>query len=215
MSGFNIANFTSHLNANGILRNNKFFVRMPYPVGFSGNSDLKNTARYVELWCDSSNLPGVSLQTTQIRRYGYGVTEKRPSSSSFNNVSMTFMGDSKGAMHSFFYNWIKMIHNFDVRDGDLKNLKSNGTGSSRSYELAYKDNYITDISIHVFKENTDEIIKVVLRDAYPTDMGDIQLNWNDTNDYMKIPVAFTYTDWYSESVSVSSANMGSTVIGPQ
>lgn len=214
MSGFNIANFTSHLNANGILRNNKFFVRMPYPIGFNGNSDLKNTARYVELWCDSSNLPGVSLQTTQIRRYGYGVTEKRPVSASFNNVSMTFMGDSKGAMHSFFYNWINMIHNFDVRDGDMKNFKSRGTGSSRSYELAYKDNYITDISIHVFKENTDEIIKVVLRDAYPTDMGDIQLNWNDTNDYMKIPVAFTYTDWYTENVS--SSNMDSTVkIGPQ
>lgn len=213
MAGFNIASFTSHLNANGILRNNKFFVRIPYPIGFQGNSDLKNSARYIELWCDSTNLPGVSMQTTQVRRYGYGVAEKRPVSPSFNNVSMTFMGDSRGAMHSFFYNWLNMIHNFDVRDGDFSNFKSNGTGSSRSYELAYKNNYITDITIHVFKENTDEVIKLVLRQAFPTDLGDIQLNWNDTNDYMRIPVAFTYSDWYAENVS--SNNTDSFRIGPQ
>jgi hypothetical protein len=66
----------------------------------------------------------------------------------------------------------------------------------RSYELAYKDDYAVDIRISVFKENTEEVIKIVLRQAFPTDIGDIQLNWNDTNDYMRIPVSFTYTDWY-------------------
>jgi hypothetical protein len=91
-----------------------------------------------------------------------------------------------------------MINNFDVRDGDYRNKKSNGTGSARAYELAYKKDYITDISIHVFKENTSEVLHLVLRQAFPTDLGDIQLNWNDTNDYMKIPVSFSYTDWYME-----------------
>jgi hypothetical protein len=65
-------------------------------------------------------------------------------------------------------------------------------------ELAYKDDYAVDIKISVFKENTEEVIKIVLRQAFPTDIGDIQLNWNDTNDYMRIPVSFTYTDWYTE-----------------
>jgi len=196
MSGFNIANFTSHLNANGVLRNNKFFVRMSYPIGFDGNNDLTNTSRYIELWCDSTNLPGVSMQTTQFRRYGYGVTEKRPVAPSFNNVSMTFMGDSKGAMHSFFHSWMKLINNYNLADGNLSNYKD--YSGHRSYELAYKNDYTSDITISVFKENTDRVITIVLRKAFPTDIGDIQLNWNDTNDYMKIPVSFSYTDWYTE-----------------
>jgi hypothetical protein len=196
MAGFNIANFTSHINANGIMRNNKFLVRMSYPIGIDGKSDLTNTSRYIELWCDSANLPGVSMQTTQFRRYGYGVAEKRPVAPSFNNVSMTFMGDSKGSIHSYFHNWMKLINNYNLSDGNLNNYKD--YGGHRSYELAYKDDYAVDIRISVFKENTEEVIKIVLRQAFPTDIGDIQLNWNDTNDYMRIPVSFTYTDWYTE-----------------
>lgn len=197
MAGFNIREFTSHIHSNGVMRNNKFLVRMPYPIGFAGKSELTNTSRYMELWCDSVNIPGISMQTTQIRRYGYGVTETRPITPSFNRVTMTMMGDSKGANHSYFYNWMKLINNFDVRTGDMSRYSTGLIAGQKAYELAYKDEYAVDVEISVFNDASSEVAKIVLRDAYPIDLGDIQLNWNDTNDYMRIPVTLVYTDWYS------------------
>lgn len=199
MSGFNISNFIAGVSKNGIMRNNKFLVRMTYPAGFVGRSDLINSIRNLEFWCDSAVIPGVSMQTTQIRRYGYGVAEKRPVTPAFNNVSLTFISDGKGEMHKYFHNWMMSINNYNLSDGDLSNYKSSRSGG-RTYELAYKDSYVSNITISVFDETQKEIVKVILRDAFPTDLGDIQLNWNDTNDFARIPVSFAYTDWYYDKI---------------
>lgn len=196
MAGFNIRDFTSHINANGLMRTNKFLVRMPYPIGFDGIPGLTEASRYIELWCESASIPGVSIRVTDSRRHGYGPTEKFGSVAEFANVQMTFMSDKNGKMHNFFHTWTKLISNHDARLNDYTRVS--GIKGQRPYEISYKNDYVSDIEILVFDDNGKERMKVFLRDAFPTAVGDIQLNWNDTNDFARIPVSFTFTDFYVE-----------------
>lgn len=201
MAGFNIRDFTTNIDKKGgLMRNNKFLVRIPYPLGFDTSSVLKNNSRMIELFCDSTSLPGVTINTTEVRRHGYGPVEKFGFAPLFNNLQMTFISDKQGAMHNFFYNWTKIITNYDVRYGDFNsfNLQIPSTEDQRAYEISYKSTYISDVEIVVFDENGAETMKVVLRNAYPTAVGDIQMNWNDTNDFVRIPVSFTFTDFHIE-----------------
>ena len=82
-AGFNISTFRSVVNKSGVMRNNKFLARIPMPYGMTfartgGKSRLQEASRYLEVWCESTNIPGVSLATNGIRRYGYGNVEKKP-----------------------------------------------------------------------------------------------------------------------------------------
>lgn len=206
--GFNVNNFRAELSKKGVMKNNKFFVRMYSPRGFSnsGNRDAallaSDTVRFLEFWCEGTNIPGVSLSTTEIRRYGYGAMEKKPYVTLSNDITMSFIGDAKGIIWAYFQNWIKLIVNYDMRNGI-----TGSTGILRNqkpFELAYKDDYAVDIHISVFDDVGNESIHVVLRDAYPTFVGDIQLNWGDTNSLMRVPVTFSFFDWYNEKLTLAN-----------
>lgn len=195
MVGFNINNFISNINANGIMRNNKFLVRIPAPAGFTSQNVLFETGRYLELWCDSANLPAAMLGTTTVRRYGYGHEETRPTTIQNSPMNLTFIADGRGAIWSFFQQWIRLIYNYDLSNGVYK---SNGVMSRQApMDLAYKSDYAVDVEIFVFDETGKQIISVMLREAYPVALGDVQLNWGDTNSIAKIPTSFTYFDWFN------------------
>lgn len=203
---FNVNGFRSEINKqNGILKNNKFYVRMPVPRGLftSPVSNLsKNVSRMLEFWCEGVNVPGVSLQTTEVRRYGYGTIEKKPYVSLNNDITLSFIGDGKGEIWTYFQQWMRLIVNYDVRNGI--NGQTGLVSGQMPFELSYKDQYGVDATVHVFDDQGNETIRVVLRDAYPIFIGDIQLNWQDTNSLMRIPVTFTVYDWYNDLISASA-----------
>jgi hypothetical protein len=195
MAGFNIDNFISSINANGVMRNNKFLVRIQIPTGFVNQSKLAITSNYLELWCDSVNLPNASLGMATVRRYGYGHEEVRPTHIQNNTVNMTFISDGRAAIWTFFQQWIKLIYNYDLSNGVYK---SNGVMRNQNpMDLAYKSDYAVDIEIFVFDDTGGQLLSIMLREAYPIDLGAVQLNWNDTNNIAKIPMSFTYFDWFN------------------
>lgn len=178
-------------------------VQFPLPIGMRGNekeSELISTNRDLEFWCEGTNIPGIGLATHPVLRYGYGAVEKKPASPSFNDVNFSIIGDGKADNWTFFKSWISMINNFDLRNGinpDTVNTKIAGKSQS-PYELAYKYEYASDVNILVFDDTGKSTFDIILRDAYPIFLGDIQLNWSDNNTIMKIPVSFTFQDWYSQ-----------------
>lgn len=207
--GFDVNSFRSQVNKTGILKNNKFFVRMYAPRGMmrSNNAPAKqlasDTVRILEFWCEGANIPGVSLNVNEIRRYGYGNIEKKPYVSQNNDVTMSFIGDANGSIWSYFQQWMRLIVNYDMRNGIFAS-----TGilqGQKPFELAYKEDYAVDIHISVFDDLGNESIHVVLRESYPIFVGDIQLNWGDTNSFMRVPVTFAVYDWYNEKVSLANA----------
>ena len=174
------------------MRNNKFLVRIPTPNGFASQRVLNETGKYLELWCESANLPSAGLGSESVRRYGYGHTEKRPTKIEISDISLTFISDGRAAIWTFFQQWIKLIYNYDLSSGLLK---TNGvTTNMNAMDISYKTDYAVDIEIFVFSETGDQLLSIMLREAYPHSLGDVQLNWADTNNIAKIPVSFTFFD---------------------
>lgn len=203
--GFNLNTFRSNLNKNnGLLKNNKFMVRMYAPQGFKNSraQELNETARFMEFWCESANIPGVSLNVNEVRRYGYGTIEKKPYASLNNDINMSFLGDAKGAIWTYFQQWLRLIVNYDMRRGIF--AETGMMPGQSPFLMSYKDDYAVDIYLYVFDDRNNEIFRIVLRDAYPIFVGDVQLNWGDTNSLMRIPVTFTVYDWYNDKIEITS-----------
>ncbi len=69
----------------GLTKSSKFLVRIIPPRSLFGLG-----GRYLEFLCDSTNLPGLSWQTDEIKMAGYGNIEKRP----YGSVSVISIADA-------------------------------------------------------------------------------------------------------------------------
>lgn len=205
-AGFNINGFRSVVGARGVARPNKFLVRLYMPNGLLTSSDQMQvnmeSVRFMEFWADSASVPSMGLQLENVRRYGYGVAEKRPSGAIFTDISIQFMFDEASNNWQFFYDWLKMIYNTDMGQGvntQTGLVNAEGKGALVAYEpfqVAYRSEYITDMEIKLYNQMGDNIRTFVLREAFPIGMGGMQLDWADMNSYLRIPVQFAFTDWY-------------------
>lgn len=206
---FNINNFKSNINDYGTLRSAHVAVYIFFDnrFGFSvPNSSFAGMLQDLHFMGEATNIPGVSLATTEIRRHGYGVIEKKPYVPIFTDINVVFRSDKKGELYYFFQTWMKMIVNFDGR-ASINSVTGVLPGQSL-YEVAYKENYSATIAIYVMDNQGNEPLQIMLTEAYPIFLGEIPLAWQATNDYVKIPVRFTFKDWYLErKFAVSPANL--------
>ena len=60
MSTFNIDNFRTEINRSGIAKSNRFELQILPPASLQSFS---NESRLVNLYCDITNLPGMSIAT--------------------------------------------------------------------------------------------------------------------------------------------------------
>jgi hypothetical protein len=95
----------------------------------------------------------------------------------------------------FFFNWINTIVNLESK-GQSRFKETNSKGYS-PYEVGYKDEYCTDIKIHMMRETgvNDIAMSAHLYRAFPRALPGFDLNWGN-DDILKINVQFTYTDYF-------------------
>lgn len=202
---FNIENFKSALSAvGGIIKPNKFMVSLFPPSGIQSNISTTAT-RNLQFFCTGANLPGIELTTYDNRRYGYGVSLKKPWNGSFSPVRLNILLDASSYEWLFFKQWISLIFNFDLEKGINTNnqpivLNADAAGdadiSFKPYEVEYKDNYATDVVITSFRETGEPVINTVLRDAFPVGLSDIKLDWSEKDSHAQFSIYLTFTDWY-------------------
>lgn len=148
--------------------------------------------KLITLRAERINQPGIQLMTSSVRRQGVGPLEKKPFSAGFNDVSVSFIGDARGITHQFFYVWMSSIIGFD-------NMPQAGVALDSFYgkpfELSYRDSYKTTIDIVTYDEIQKKIGVIKLYNAYPIALGEIQRDWSNINDLVRIPVTFTYSHW--------------------
>ncbi len=199
--GFNINNFKSRIDTDGILQNNKFLVEIPMPpiIASQPNNPLRQTLasaqQDIQFWCEAANIPGIGLMTNEVRNYGYGPVEKKPYAARFTDVNLSIISDGYSKNLDLLQEWVKSIINFDLSTSI--NGAASGAGLA-PFEVSYKDDYAVDIKIRIFDPQGYERSRVVLFDAYPVFVADIPLNWNDTNSAIKIPATFTFISWWIE-----------------
>ena len=211
MAGFNINEFRSKVGQLGVLKSSSVMVNIFFGSQFGlrqfqYSQQFGNIINEFQFTAEATNLPGVSLATTEIRRHGYGVIEKKPYVPIFTDINVVFRLDQNANIYAFFQTWMKMIINFDGR-GSINSVTGALKGQAM-YEVAYKDNYMSTIGITVMDQQGREPIKIILTEAYPIFLGDIPLAWQATNDYVKVPIRFTFKDWYIENVNtVNDGNL--------
>lgn len=213
--GFDINEFSQVLaNNNGLLSPAHFSVQITTPMALltllnnQNISAFGQTATKLPFFCEAAQLPGVQLATSNVQRYGYGPTEKKPTGVNFSEVTLSFIGDGEGEIWQYFQQWVKCIVNYDARNGlntATNALSQTTTGSVYPYEIGYKDDYCIDLAIYVYDKTNNQTIAVTLREAYPIFVGDVKLNWMAGKEIMRIPVTFTFVDWYNVALTGGTA----------
>jgi len=218
---FNVADFRSKLAMKGgVLKTNKFKVRFYIPTGLNQTLNVSNNgktinpvniASFMEYFCEAAQVPGINFQLSENRRYGYGPLEKKPVTFVNGEAYFSIIGDAYGENLTFFRNWMKLIVNGNSEKP--VNTLSGISANQYPYELSYKDDYVTNVEIYVYSDDgqdngTDmqEVLKFTLRDAYPVNIGDVTLNWADDQNYMRIPIAFTFFDIFEKNEYSNSNN---------
>lgn len=202
---FNINEFIAVTSEKGVLKNNKFMMQFPTPQGLLGGPNSPSASRVnreMEMWCTTSNLPGAILESHAVRRYGVGVTQNRPFLPRFDKLRCEFLMDGAAENHTYFHLWRNMIVNSDR--GQSINTPTSRVGNKTDiypYEVAYRNDYVVDITLHVFDDRADIVQTYIFREAYPELIADIPLGWDRRNEVARFNVDFAFTDWYNKDVN--------------
>lgn len=219
--GFDIDQFRSVMARKGVARNNLYKLIITPPRGLQGAARALNMptdpgdVEDITLYCDSVTLPGVALATVDSRPYGYGPSELKAHTPLFQPISATFIVDAKGYTLSFFRNWMRGIVNYTSEGKAIHRSQVNGLST---FEAAYKSEYETTMELFVlsgqvqssnFNElNLDIVSRTTITRAFPMEIGSVQLNYGFNDQYLSIPVSFSYFDWYTEDLDQSGYRTG-------
>lgn len=200
MPGFNIEDFKSTLSKrHGVMRNNRFLVTVRVPnIFLDGEQEEEEDFglfRDFEVYCYGVNLPGFQLITHDVKRWTYGMTEKRPFAPNVGPLNLKFYCDNEGKYWRFFQRWLSLVMNHNLE----KSINHSALGESVNglpYELNYKEEYASDVTIRAFDERGNVINRVVCREAFPQQVLDVDYDWGNTNDFARMNVTMPYLDWY-------------------
>lgn len=196
MARFNIQNFVSELNRSGTLQTNKFEVFFTSPlimqnVNIDGNSTT-DTERLLNLRAESVKVPGIGLLMSDVNRYGVGPMQKMPYNAAFTSNAITFLADRTNSIHKYFYTWMTSIFDSTGTSPDPNSTQFN---VAASYKTEYKDNYTTDLHVKIYDVAGEQVQEIIMYRAFPEALNDLNLNWNDNNNLMKVTVSFSFRDW--------------------
>jgi len=190
MANFNLNNFITEVSRRGVSRSNRFEVQITPPKSLT---NLTDDGRLVNLYCDITNLPGMSIITKALRLYGPAY--QRPISSEFNGeaINMTFYLDRDMRIKAFFDAWMF------------------STVNQNSFNVNYAEDYTTTIKISQLDENDNATYSVYLEDAFPRAMSLVDLSAGATNQAGRLNMTFAYRRWFAEHKTNMNPLLTSTV----
>jgi hypothetical protein len=198
---FNIQNFKENLNNYGYIKNNKFEVFVQ-PPRFMANRTLRVNNREVAIKdlnellrfrIEQVRIPGANLLSTDIVRYGVGISEKTPYNAQLYDNTFSILLDRNTDLFDFWYNWINGIFNFNGLEPNGNNIFAGER--IPTYTVEYKDEYATTMMIVLYNDAKEIVRTVNLYRAFPTSIGQIPLGWNDNQDLIRIAVSITFSNY--------------------
>jgi hypothetical protein len=169
---FNVANFISQAN-NALARSAHFSFSCNLPSGVSGS------AATLTLLCTSANLPTESVAVSTVKRMGFGIDDPYATSLSYEDLSVNFYCDATATVISSLQDWINLVM-----------PSKSGAGAMMT---AYKDTYVTTVTVVQYGADGSTIKTVTFHDAFITSFGPINYNWASRDDLIIIPATFNYT----------------------
>lgn len=140
-------------------------------------TELKN----IELYVNTTTLPGKSLERADIFRYGFNF--KKPSRVIYTDtISVDMRVDAELKVHKAVSQWMDTFYNLQT-----------GGGGERTLPLYNLKLYILDKDLNLVEGSKT----IILAGAYPSNIGDVNLT-QEGSAIAICPVEFTYQYWYYE-----------------
>jgi hypothetical protein len=202
---FNIADFQSQIAETGVLQTNKFDVQI-FPNGAFGGmnvvggdgsvTSIGSTTDDAQYRCINATIPGLTMITNNINRFGIGVFEKMPVSANYTDVSLTFLMDRYGDQYNFWYTWFNYVFGINGEESSSNVFGTTSSTNTRSFYTAeYKDNYSATITITVYDNEGNPNLVATLLKAYPISVNEVPLSWTDNNNLIKLTTTITFREW--------------------
>lgn len=189
-----------HVLKHGLAKSNRFQVIIPLPTAIQNvaanvlqdktstflNEDVislinsfvggsNEITRGLDLMVEQAELPGKNLTTTDIRYNGdfyklpYGVV--------YEAQQFVFRASRDMYEKNTIDEWMNLIFN------------------PRTHEVAYMEDYATNIIVNQLDEQDNVVYSILLKDAFPTLCNAITLSNEDSNQWHRITVSFMYRRW--------------------
>lgn len=175
---------TSDIVANvapGMAKSNHFTILMtPPPAAMAGIGRGNTNLQKVLLFCDTAQLPGLNINTAQIRTFGE--IREMPYEFNYEPITLTFYVDSQMYVKKMFDNWINSIQLGDTR------------------KMEYYDNYVTPMKIFVQDTSERNRYVVELFEAYPKTVSAVNMDYA-SRDIMKVTVTMMFKYWRSHTMN--------------
>lgn len=180
--GFNINEFSSHLNSKKLAKSSLFDVRINRP--FSPDTGIE---RDLTMRCIATDLPGSNINTLD---HSYaGPTHKIATGSSFLDQNFSILLSEDMSEKKYFEEWkTKIVGNY-----------STGQMSPNMFNIGYYSEYIGSVVITTYKETGEKSYSVKLHEAFPIMINSMPLAWA-TTDFLVLPVTFAFRFYTEETV---------------
>lgn len=165
MSNKTLQEFIGHTRKNGLVQGSRFYVEI-----LNGNT----AGEVVGMYCESVNLPGLNIATTDTRIFG----ENRsvPYMPLYPDLNLTFLVDGEMRVLQFFEEWLNRVVN----------------RSSRT--IGYYNDYTNNMNIYVTDRAGKILYKLSCKEVYPKVMSDIRFD-SGSRDFVKLDVNFALKYW--------------------
>ncbi len=176
----NIDQFRTTIGQKGFYHPSKFLVE----ITRKGPTHIESNT--LTLLAYSAELPSVAHNAVPTRRFGIGPVYNYPTSNIITPITIGFYIDSETNVHEELYSWTNEIVESENKASNVLPLNT----------IAYKDDYKGSVEISCFNVEDVVVRKVKLYNAFPIQVGNVQLDWNNTNQIARVQARFSY-DYFS------------------
>lgn len=194
MTDMSISNFLAKMSPRGLAYPNRYKIRIHPPTGIlafaSGVSPYAVSGRFqqainfinaggvIEMMAAQVSLPSRIFDMMELRTYG--VSQRIPFSVAISEtLTMMFLSSS----------WYAERHYFELWQSIVANVRSN--------TMNYPKEYLGRVEIIALDKEGKETYQVMLEDAIPTSVQQIDLGYATNNVPVFTPVSWTFKNWSS------------------
>jgi len=172
---FNINTFKSNGLVYGGARPSLFEVYLSVPQGIGIDNVSVDKFRFV---CRAAEIPASAVASIEIPYFGRKI--KVAGERAFADWSVTVMNDEDFAVRSLFETWSNALNRLvsNVRDPNIN-----------------AENYKADLEILQYGKDGNLLRSYQIVGAFPTEIGNIGLDWDSGNAVESFAVNFSYDYW--------------------
>lgn len=187
---FNATEFRQRLEFGGA-RPNLYEVRLSFP----GNRGADEEFTFM---CRGAQLPGMTVGQATLPYFGR--TMKFAGDRTYEDWTVRVINDEDFKVRNAFEAWQNAFAEIDYAANRIEN--SDGVGNWRNL---YVDITVTQMG----KEGNTKLKQYTLKNAWPTNVGSIELGWDMNDTIEEFPVTFSYDYFTNDKIDKGRSGFGS------